>query len=324
MELIIKPTGRCNFRCTFCSASELSTAEDPSHVHPELIKYINMNKPSGIIITGGDPLMMNPEYYYELHNIAGNGVNVSATTNLKDFFNNPDKWKDLFNESWFNVSTSFQYGPGRMWDNSTVYDEKMFTAVMKKFDEFVDKPLPSFISVISEDNEQFAIDHVLLAKKLGTKTKLNAALPVGKCSNWYPRYKMYQIYLDIINKYHLEQYESNCFDRALPRCPKNTFNTCTYNIRCCYVDGQDHLHVGICDEMLAMGDELTDTDMINCKVPSQPISPNEFINENCACCQLCTICNGCNLNRRFAVTDENYCKEMKKLEDQIVDAGWIL
>lgn len=325
MDLIIKPTGRCNFNCTFCSASELRTGEDPCHVHQKMKEYIEEVKPQSIIITGGDPLMMEPSFYYELREIVGNKVNLSATTNMKNFYLHPDKWKELLSEDWFSITTSFQYGNGRMWDKNTVYDEELFIKVMNKYHECVpNKPLPSFISVIGYDNEQYAVDHVRLAKRLGTVAKLNAVLPVGRGSQWYPRYKMYQIYLDIIDVHGLEEYEANCIERYFSKCPKNNCNTCNYHIRCCYIGTDDELHVGVCDEMIAIGEEITDDDRKYCRNEIRPVNPNEFITPQCSYCQLCMLCNGCNLNRKYAKTDPNYCDEMKKLEDRIVATGWAL
>lgn len=325
MDLIIKPTGRCNFCCTFCSASELHTREDPYHVHPKMREYIEKVKPSTVIITGGDPLMMEPEFYYELRDIVGDKVNLSATTNMKNFYLNPDKWKDLFSEEWFNITTSFQYGNGRMWDKNTVYDEDLFLRVMDRYHEYVkNRRLPTFISVIGHDNEQYAIDHVRLAKRIGSITKMNAVLPVGRESRWYPRYKMYQIYLDIIDVYGLGGYEANCRDRFFSNCPKNNCNSCNYRIRCCYIGTDDELHVGVCDEMISIGNEIVDNDLKYCRVMPKPLDPSEFITQQCAYCQLCMLCNGCNLNRKYAKTDPTYCENMKKLENRIVATGWAL
>lgn len=323
MELILKPTGRCNFKCKFCAASELMTNEDRTHVHPNIKRYIEDVKPHLIIITGGDPLMMDPSYYYELHDIVGDLVKLYATTNLKDFYLNPHKWTSLLNEDWFNVTTSFQYGSGRMWDINTVYNETMFLKVMDQYSKYVNKNLPIFISVISEENEMYAIDNVRLAKRLNTVAKLNAALPVGKQGTWYPRYKMYQLYIDIIDKHGLGKFESNCIDRSQPKCPKNIYNSCNDNIRCCYVGSDGTLHVGICDEMLELGYELTGDD-IYCKSTNNTIDPTTLIHDKCVYCQLCRLCNGCNLNREFAKSDPNYCTEMKKLEESIIDHGWSL
>lgn len=321
MQLIIKPTAKCNFNCTFCSAHEMNIECGPSdRVNEKIMDLINHLSPNNIIVTGGDPLCMDPEYYYHLREVSNS--TISVTTNLKDFYIHPDKWKNLFMEDWFYVGTSFQYGNGRMWDSTTVFTEEKFIDVMNKFKEFIpNKSLPPFITVIGYDNEDRAIDHVLLAKRLNTCTKMNNLLPVGKSSEWYPRYKIYQIYLKIIDE-GLDEYEAYCKTRMQDICPKNMSNKCSNGIRSCYVDRDNNLHVGICDDLLAEGHELGYDDSYHPKY--KPVDPKVFIHEKCAYCQLCMLCNGCNLHRIYAKRDPNYCSEMKKLEEPLIKAGWAL
>ena len=71
MELIIKPTGLCNFNCEFCSAHGMDIQHPADgHVPHQIRDLIMKLKPNGLIITGGEPLMVDPQYYYELHDIA--------------------------------------------------------------------------------------------------------------------------------------------------------------------------------------------------------------------------------------------------------------
>lgn len=323
MELIIKPTGHCNFNCTFCSASCLDIQHPENKKVPEILKdYINKIKPNGFIITGGEPLTVDPEYYYDLHNNYSD-IPISITSNLKDFYLNPEKWKDLFNSEWFNVATSFNYGDSRRWDKNTVFTEEMFIKVMEKWDKYVNDNRPPFLAVIDDHNEDTALDHVYLAKRLETKVKLNNAIAVGSQSTTYPRYKMFQIYLKIIDL-GLDEYELNCSDRNKSRCPRNIFMDCITNIRCCYIDKNNHLHVSICDEQLSWGHELLGDDIYPDKVKIKKLLPNECINDKCYSCDLFHLCNGCHTNRQEAKKDPNYCDEMKKIEDGIIKSGWLL
>jgi len=140
-----------------------------------------------VIITGGDPLCCSPKLYEEILSLGD--WNISLTTNLKGFYEDPEKWLSLFKNPRVGVCTSFQYGTGRMWNESTLYDETMFRKVFTKFKDLVRYPL-MFISVISEENEDRALDHLRLAKELGTKCKLNGIMPLGKSSVFYPQYKL--------------------------------------------------------------------------------------------------------------------------------------
>lgn len=321
MELIIKPTGKCNFNCSFCSSNRIVTNEDTKHVHEKLLWLIDQIKPSRLLINGGDPLIMDPDWYYEMYEKTE--IPMSLTSNMKDFYLHPDKWSSLLNEEWMTIGTSFQYGNGRMWDPNTIYDEAMFIKVVEKFHKYIHHGTLPFIAVIDEHNEQFAMDHVMLAKKLDTTVKMNNAIPVGKCDKWYPRYKMFQMYISVIES-GLEKYEANCSGRFYPSCPRNTFFQCNKCIRSCYVDINDQLHVSNCDEFLVQGIEYSTIGEITGKDVPDKIRPSEYIKEECLSCSLCRLCNGCNLNRKYAKTDPKYCDEMKKLEDKICLHRWIL
>ena len=67
MELIIKPTERCNFKCTFCSstsiADDITDELGLTYIYKFLKRFPNTNT---IIVNGGDPLMMKPSYYEKL------------------------------------------------------------------------------------------------------------------------------------------------------------------------------------------------------------------------------------------------------------------
>lgn len=323
MDLIIKPTGRCNFNCTFCSADGLNIAHPKDEKVPQQIKdFITAYKPTTLIVTGGEPLMMKPEYYYELHEFSG--LQISITSNLKDFYYNPEKWADLFKEEWFGVATSFNYGDSRLWDPKTVYTEEMFLKVMDKFCKYTGRNVPCFLAVIDSHNENTVLDHVYLAKRLNTQCKLNNAVAMGRQDVTFPRYKMFQYYLQIIDM-GLARYESYCATRNQITCPRNIELLCYTQIRCCYVDNDDKLHVSVCDEQMSKGFELSEDEIIP-KNPDKPevIEQSDMITPECAYCELFRLCNACKSNRTEAKKDPNYCKEMKKLESRIKETGWAL
>lgn len=324
MTLIIKPTGLCNFNCKFCSAHGLDIQHPANKKVPEKIKeLIKELKPHMIVVTGGEPLMVDPDYYYELHDISNSFISI--TTNLKDFYNYPNKWSMLFKEEWIGVATSFNYGDTRMWDKNTVYSEKMFVKVMDKYREYVSDDIPQFIAVIDWKNEDRAIDHVLLAKRLGTLVKMNNAIASGLQSKTYPRYKMFQHYLKIIDM-GLENYECYCSNRSADECPRNVNHFCMTAIRCCYVDRAGDIHVGVCDEQLSIGHELSKSMIVPPKdVPtSEILNPSEYITSECAYCELFSLCNSCRNNRDAAKMDPIYCEEMKKLMPRIIETGWMI
>ena len=330
MELIIKPTVACNFACTFCSAGKMCNHKyDPNNIPDVLKEHILKTKPNHVIITGGDPLMMNPEYYYKLHDILPKNSHISMTTNLKDFYLNPDKWTALFNEPWMGIGTSFQYGNDRKWDENTVYTEEMFLKVQDLFYQRTGRHA-FFIAVINEDNEDTVLDLCRLAKKLGVSVKINNMLSVGKYENkTYPRYKMYKKYLEVIDA-GLEDYETNCLDRKVNRCPKNFYGACEYSIHCVMVDENGELKLSTCDEQMALGHyldkkywNLNEIESFKCD-GRNTINPKDYIKPECPACELFGLCNGCRTNRDEAKKDPIYCEEMLKIKDKIIEYGWWL
>lgn len=319
MELILKPTVACNFNCAFCSAHGLKIKHDPKNIPPQIVELIGRLRPQRLIVTGGEPLMMDPEYYYKLHECAG--VWMSLTTNLKDFYINPEKWAPLFREKWIGVGTSFQYGDKRMWDNDTVYTESMFRDVVAKFTEYTGKGAPPFIATIDWDNYDQCIKHVELAKELGTKVKLNNVLGMGSQKTTFPRYKMFQVYRELF-KSDLWMYETNCLERRASKCPCVINAPCSETIRCAYVDTNDKLHLGICDDMVSLGIEIDPS--TDCPAMHHPDDLRDLISDECVYCEMFRLCNRCNSQRKFAKEDPNYCAEMKKLESFFKEVDWLL
>ena len=201
MDLIIKPTEVCNFACTFCSSTNIS--EDKKQILPlQYIKDFLKRFPDTrtIIVNGGDPLVIHPDYYWELiKHLDENKYQaiISFTTNLWDFYKYPEKWVEIFKrKDRVSVATSFNYGNTRRINKNKVFTEDVFWKVSDMFLEKVGYR-PGFISVITEENEDTAIDNVILAKKMGVECKLNYAMASGEQSKPFLLGKIYKIYLDV-------------------------------------------------------------------------------------------------------------------------------
>lgn len=320
MELIIKPTSSCNFACEFCAASNCSI---PTYNYPNdrLINLIRKLKPSILIFTGGEPTCVPPRYYevllYETKDL---DCQVSLTTNLKNIYLYPDEWERLLKHPRFSVGTSFNYGSTRRWDEDTVYTEEKFKEVYSKVSELVDYKIP-FIAVIDENNYNRAIDHVYLAKELGTTCKLNGTNSSGRSNRVFPRYKMFKLYLDIIYA-GLEHYEENCRDRKNGTCPFNTNLLCENTIRAIYVDFDGNIRWTTCEEDLnrLRGRKLNSFEEFS-YIQESPFI-RETITDHCYNCELFRLCNGCRINVEQSKEDPDYCKEMSKLKGDIIRVGW--
>ena len=105
MDLIIKPTEACNFKCTFCSSTDIDADKagllDLEYVYKFLKRYHDTNT---IIVNGGDPLMVDPKWYWDLiahldeHDYP---ASISFTSNLWPFIIRPEKWLPLFKHERF-------------------------------------------------------------------------------------------------------------------------------------------------------------------------------------------------------------------------------
>ena len=95
MELIIKPTEKCNFKCTFCSSTQITEDKTAELDHEYIFQFLKrFPETNTIIVNGGDPLMMRPDYYWKLIDhldSIDSHATISFTSNLWPFYKNPDK-----------------------------------------------------------------------------------------------------------------------------------------------------------------------------------------------------------------------------------------
>jgi len=202
MDLIIKPTQLCNFSCTFCSSPDIAESDADIIEFDQINEFFGRFDVSSVIINGGDPLVMSPEWYDELllimakHNCT---ANISLTTNMWDFCKRPDKWIKLFNHPQISVSTSFHYGDSRRINKDTVYTEEHFWKASDLLLEHVGYR-PQFISVITPENLSTAIDNVTLAQKMDVECKLNLGLISGLLTEQITYAQMFELYVEIYNR----------------------------------------------------------------------------------------------------------------------------
>lgn len=340
MDLIIKPTEKCNFKCTFCSSTSITedkTAElDLNYVYRFLERYPNTNT---IIVNGGDPLMMNPTYYWKIIEWLDQKdyrTSISFTSNLWAFYKNPNKWKDLFNNPRMGITTSFQYGGGRLKGDLTEFSEEDFWKVSDAMLEHCGYR-PGFISVITEENEHLAIKNVELAKQMDVECKLNYAFssgpPVkfkgiimGQEGKPYMLSDIYEIYLEVWRRelfpweFNTKQMMKRLVGNA-STCPQN--RDCDSGIRVLQPSG-DYYSCG------AFGDDRQfpidfETEMKGQKVfPIRNVIELQTMTDSCYTCPMFQICNGC----RKTIKDhkdhgltEKHCKKMKTLAEEIIIAN---
>jgi radical SAM protein with 4Fe4S-binding SPASM domain len=340
MDLIIKPTERCNFKCTFCSSTQITddkTAElDHQYIFDFLKRFPETNT---IIVNGGDPLMMSPDYYWKIieHLDSINSpATISFTSNLWPFYKNPSKWKELFNHPRMGVSTSFQYGGGRLKGDLSEFSEEDFWKTSDAMLEHCGYR-PHFISVITEENEHLAIKNVELAQRMGVECKLNYAFSSGPPTKFkgitmgqegkpYMLSKIYAIYVRIW-ELGLTEWEFNTKQMvsrlrgAGTTCPQN--RSCDSGIRTLQPSG-DYYSCG------AFGDDRQYAIDFKKEMAGSKILPIKFqpelqsLKQSCFTCPMFEICNGC----RKTIKDlkehglvEAHCSQMKQLAPKILVAN---
>lgn len=347
MDLIIKPTELCNFKCTFCSSTHIAADKaqtlDLNRIYEFLERFPNTQT---IIVNGGDPLMVQPQYYDSLiRHLDKKGLptTISLTTNLWPFLKRPEKWLKVFQNPRVSVITSFNYGPGRVKGDYTLFTEEDLW-------ECSDMVLrhcgyrPDFISVVTDENEHLAIKNVELAKRMsdgeipryengkkyGVECKLNYAMAsgpkvvdknghsMGQEGAPYILSKVYELYVRIANA-ELTPWEFNTkqmvrrLQGAATICPQN--RNCDEGIRTIQPGG-DYYSCG------AFGDDMDKPIDFAREMAGEFFTPLQddpnlqSMKAECFACPMFAICNGC----RKTVKDlkeanlvEQHCGTMKTL-----------
>lgn len=330
MDLIVKPTELCNFKCSFCSSSKITFEDNTATLDlNKIFKFLKrFPDTQTIIVNGGDPLMMKPNYYWKIiefldkHDLP---ATISLTTNLYPFLMKPMKWKELFNHPRIGVATSFQYGGGRLKGDYSEFTEEDFWKCSDAMLEHVGYR-PSFIAVIVEENEDTHIKTVELAKKMDVVCKVNYAMASGSQSAPYQLSKIYERYIQIW-KAGLSDWEHNTQQMMVRLrgestiCPQT--RTCDSGIRTLQPEG-DYYSCG------AFGDDLDkaiDFDYEMSGGFSTPLATDlslMSLKNACYTCPMFEICNGCkktikDLKQHNMV--EDHCKHMKTLALDIIKAN---
>ena len=328
MDLIIKPTEACNFKCTFCSSTDIDADKagllDLEYVYKFLKRYPDTNT---IIVNGGDPLMVDPKWYWDLiahldeHDYP---ASISFTSNLWPFLIRPEKWLPLFQHERFGCTTSFQYGGGRLKGDYTEFTEKDFWRVSNAMLKHTGSR-PDFISVIVDENFDDAIKNVELAKEMGVECKLNYAMASGVQGSTFRLSKIYETYIKIYDM-GLAEYEYNT-KQMMIRLNKNSWTTCPQNRQCdsgirAFNPGGDYYSCGSFADDYDYPIDFEEEMNGEMQTPLQNDPNIQTMKSACYTCPMFDICNGCKKTVRDMKREgqaEDHCYHMKKLAPRILE-----
>lgn len=283
--------------------------------------------------------MMPQEYYWQLiEHLEEKGyrASISFTSNLWPFYKNPHRWKGLFNHPRMGVTTSFQYGGGRLKGDLTEFSEEDFWKVSDAMLEHCGYR-PEFIAVITEENAHNAIKNVELAKEMDVVCKLNYAfssgppvkfkgITMGQEGKPFVLSDIYEIYVEIWKR-GLTPWEFNTSQMAkrlrgqATVCPQT--RSCDEGIRALQPSG-DYYSCG------AFGDDRQYPIDFEREMAGEFITPIKHqpelqsLKDECYTCPMFQICNGC----RKTIKDlkdnglvETHCRKMKTLAPDILKAN---
>ena len=326
MSLVVKPTEACNFSCEFCSSTNLVENKQERLELNKIYAFLKrFPRTTHLFIVGGDPLMMRPQYYLDLiEHIEKNNypVIISMTSNLWDFYKNPEKWLKVLSHPKVELGTSFQYGEERKINPSLVFSEEIFRLVMKKIRKLIPHKEICFLAVINNKNEHLALKHVYLAKELNTQCRLVYANKSGLTTEPYPLSKLYKIFLEIKDK-GLAQYEQTTFTimdklSGIPvACPLS--RQCDYTMRSINPDGRYFTCGPLNDDLDPINEINFESEVIEGKhfhLPLQMTQHYQYLKEECLSCSMFQVCNGCRKHIKDLKNSglvETHCTHMKEI-----------
>jgi len=330
MTLLIKPLEACDFACDFCSSSYLVDDKKArlhlSKIYQFLERYPNTQ---AIFVVGGEPLLMPPSYYRDLLNHIeqkGYPVQLLVTSNLWNWYKNPEKWDWFLKHPKVEIGTSFQYGDGRKISEGKVYTEEIFRDVYKKFKERIPEKDLSFLAVINDDNEHLALKHVYLAKELNTQCRLVWGVNSGKNTTTYPMSKLFKIMLEIWRK-GLVQYEQTSVNISQKMnglevaCPMS--RNCDSWMRSLNPDGR-YFSCGPLNDDLDKASEIDfESEVVKGEKFYQPLQKNieyNVLKEECYGCKMFETCNSCRKHVKDLKNTgkvEEHCSVMKSISSEL-------
>ena len=151
LNLLVKPTHRCNLSCTYCYDKQFSVQEDMTLTMVEKIASMIGDRETSWTWHGGEPLMMPVEFYQAAHAILSNYGITSASVQSNG---------SLLNEQWIHGVKKWN------WKYSISFDGKHNSltrghtdAVLQALNLLKELHFPAgIIRVVTPENVAFLAD----------------------------------------------------------------------------------------------------------------------------------------------------------------------
>lgn len=189
---ILKPTKECNAQCEYCCTPpdgiKRWTIEKTQQVIDKLLPH--MSQRSSIVFHGGEPMMMGPDYYYQINDYIKSkkpDINIGIQTNLLLY--KSSAWKDLFlNVFSGGVSTSYEPdNHSRILNGSSVkYANVFFNALEQLIDDGIKPLVIGTFSSLSLNDGMRLYEFSINRKRRSFHIRLNYQYPMGRIRDTGP------------------------------------------------------------------------------------------------------------------------------------------
>lgn len=286
--------------CWYCSTCNISKHIVPSK---DIIKLYDKYNPYDVLLIGGEPLLLPPEYYME---ILDGGCKFGISTNFTLYNSNREKWNKVFTHPNF-------LGIGGSCDKCESNEE--FLKIYYQLKEA--GILAGLILTLDDKDYTISLNKAMtwldLAYKHDLSLKINYVVPTGRAldnlSQILKISDVFNIYCELLDEMEKRKFTNtmiNPFETIIDSMINGNNYVCPYNRHCANYSGILNFEAEDLEKSYycpALGDLGEDNKFIETIIPNK-----------CYLCEYFIICRGCNI-RSWTVkvlNDDNYCNAAKR------------
>jgi MoaA/NifB/PqqE/SkfB family radical SAM enzyme len=308
-SVILKPTGLCNAACTFCYATDfVKKAKSTDYFSDEYKKYIERNNVKNIILTGGEVTLLRNFLTEICEYCTTKNISISLVSNMIDIIKDFSYWEGFFKKyDKLHLTASYQIDLARRNKNNQNISQSEFLSFVKWYRTEIKKRL-LVISVVNDDNENSALDNVLLAKEHDYVVSLERQIKIGRASSEYLYPKYYRLLSKIIDLglWEYEKHTASLVEKGLYHQKYCNF-FCKVPVPVIYTNNNNELVETCCDQISTTSYSLED------------YMKTSALQKECLLCKYYNMCQGCHITRKSLqqcienkkITLDDYCEDVK-------------